>query len=193
MARTIDSGLSATLGDSQTEIFHLFEFIFSTSTIRYCTAPHDSVWDSKTWIGIGGALAYEAIEETNDMIAGAVTLTLSGVNQSMIAVFLTENFIGREATIYRGHINTTTGAQEGEPLEEYNGFLNSGFQVHETRAENGKGTVRVKTRLVGATALFKVRRGIITNLGSHQAVFSGDKFFEFMPDLQDKPITWGIV
>ena len=38
----------------------------SGGTLRYTTAPTDVSWDSLTWVGIGGAIEFDAPSETAD-------------------------------------------------------------------------------------------------------------------------------
>ena len=77
------------------------------------------------------------------------------------------------------------------PVFAFSGFMNGGFEVTETPGNRDGGTVDVEGRLVSRLASLLQPRGFRTNRESHQTVYRTDQFFEFVPGLAGKDMTWG--
>jgi len=170
---------------------HFISLDFSGGTIYLVTLPHDVDWDGETWLGVGGLLGFEPIEEVPDLRATGVPVRLSGVDQTIIAILLSENYRGRSAEIYRAKF-AVDGTIVADPINIFTGRLNSGFEIRDVFDEKGAqtGTVEITVRLVSDLALLGYTRGIKTNLASHQAVEPDDTFFQHVNGIPQE-ILWG--
>jgi len=179
--------------DETGELFHFMEFQFSGGTIRYTTGPHDMTWNGQTWTGIGGALGFEPVEEGADLRAQGMAVVMSGVNQAIINVLLSQNYLGREAMVWMAHLDSSKKII-CDPSKDliFSGRMNDGFDVEEVPGDHSKpGSVIIRARLVSRLSDLGARNGIQTTLGVHQAFFPGDMFFEFIPDMLGKRFSWG--
>ncbi len=193
MTRTLTAGMTNQVVADTAELLYLYELQLSGGTVRYCTGTHDTTWNGLTWTGVGGALQHDAIQEAGDLSSGHVLLTLSGVDRALISVLLTQGYLGRGVKIYLGSIDVATMGVMIDPIPVFTGYLNGGWSIHERRssgAGGGNNTVTIECRLVDRLSDLDLRKGLQTNLQSHQAVFSTDKFFEFVPSLASKRIVW---
>lgn len=194
MTRVLTPAFETAVESETGEVIHLIKAEFDTCAypdILYWTTGSVAIlWDSQTWQAIGGALSWEAISEAGDDRAGGVPITLSGVDLSIISLLLSHKFRGRGVTIWRAHLNPTTGAVIADPYKVFKGLMNDKWEVTEQVADEGS-TIDVKTRLVSRIALFRQLKGIRTNLASHQRHFSGDTFFQNVPILVGRKIYWG--
>jgi len=192
MTRSLEAGmLSSIAAQSGREILHLISIDLPTvGTLYLCTAPHDVDWDSETWEGIGGAIGFEGVAESEDKKSGRVKITVSGVDQAVLASLLTYNIRGRVVELYYAHLNTETGAIVSDPFLLFQGYANEGIQVEEIRDTRGRGTVDIKLTAVDRFIYIGRGRGIECNTASHQRHFSGDTFFQHVPKLMGKTIEW---
>jgi hypothetical protein len=185
MTRGLTANMVTAAQAASGEIFYLYELEFSGGTLRYTTAPNDMSWDGQTWVSIGGHLRFEGVKESRDLTGQSVRVILDGVNQAVISALLGQNYIGRTAKIYLGHI-ASTGAITTDPYLLFSGYLNSAFRVEEQPNE----TCRVSTSLVSFLARFKQQRGIKASVASHEDIFAGDTFWQHITEIPVK-VWWG--
>lgn len=191
MSRTLSVGMQTAVAAENGEFIHFIELAFSSATKRLSTGVVDMAWNSETWEAVGGALAVDTITETPDLSAGAIDLTLSGVDQAILAVLLSELYVGRTVKVWLAHLNPAAGTIIADPVLMFSGYMNGGWTIEENRPTDGSfGTVTVKGRCVGRLAGLDLRKGIQTNLTSHQAIHPGDLFFTHTQSLASQPIIW---
>jgi hypothetical protein len=197
MVRSLATGFSAAISAETSTLTHLIELNTSDGATRLTTSPTDISWDSNTWTGIGGALVFGAISETDDGRAQGVEIRLSGVEQTIINLILSYNVRGREARIYIAHI-AADGTIVADPYQAFSGYLNDRWKITEERQK--KRTVTITTRMVSRVAVFQKANPVRANIHSHREMLrrSGatgaalsDTFFTFLPKLVGKPIYWG--
>lgn len=196
MTRSIDSTLLATLTEqSGHDIVHFIELQFSGGTVRATTAPMDLVWNTFTWEALGGLLDVDGFAESFDMGGIGARLRLSGVDQSILAILLSQNFRGRRARVWYAKLTPADGTVTGTPLLMFDGLMNEGWSVRESRGDFGGGTVDLSTKLLARiNDLIRVR-GIRCNLHSHQqqpiSGVSSDTFFQNTAQIPGRKIYWG--
>lgn len=146
----------------------------------------------RSWIGFGGNLGFEQIEESTDLKANRVTAVLSGVDQSIVSIILSQNYVGRYAKIYRGHFGSNYKLLS-DPILMFWGYMNGGFEINEVRGEDGEGekTVEIRMELQDRISSLERVKGIQTNSDSHQQFFPDDGFFDLVPEHMTKTIVWG--
>lgn len=159
-----------------------------TSGLEFQVA--DDTQLTKKWTGIGGNLGFEAITESNDLAAQGTDIILSGVDQSIISIVLSKKYIGRYCRTWLCHFNSSAIIIDS-PLMIFWGRMNGGFDIEETREEDVPGTVEIRLRAVDRMGDLTRVRGIQTNLESHQKLYKGDMFFEFVDKTINKVIKWG--
>lgn len=171
---------------------HLIAFQFSSGTLRLTTASVDIAWNNVMWTAIGGAMKFDAISETADLTAAQVNITVSGVDQGVIAALLNNFYVYRTVQVYRAAFDGTTGAIVADPVLIFQGLMNGGFQVKETRKEENQeaGTVEVVARCMSRVANLDQREGIQTNTISHDRLYPGDQYFSFVQQIANVPLVW---
>lgn len=205
MSRTLPSAVQTEIEKrTGAEITHLLRIDHSGGTIRWTTATRDVDADvgdgagAQTWISIGGALEVGIPEETDDRRAQGLRLSLSGVDQTIISVILSNELRGRFAYLHRAWL-ADDGTVAGT-LELFRGLQNREYRVEEDSPQEGREpTCTVSTRVVSRLVELQRHRMVRTNLTSHQQMLERagvpdpetDDFFKFVPTLQDKEIRWG--
>ena len=195
--RTLTAGMQTAVAAQTGEIAYLFQIDSSGGSVRLATSPVNISWNSQTWEGIGGTLAFSAVEETPDMSGQGVELTLSGVNQTIISVLLNNQFRGYEVRIWLAHF-ASTGTIVSSPLEIFRGRQLSDYRITETRRENDQpGTVSVKTKVQSRLAVLLNAQPVLTSEVSHNdmlkraGVATGDTFFRNVPAIAGPSLDWG--
>ena len=191
-ARPLSPAMLAAIGALAGEMCYLMSFAFDSGVVYLTTASADLTVNGETWLAIGGAITFGGITEAGDLSASQVDITVSGVNTSVIAVLLGSPYVYRTAQIYLVGFDPVTRAVLGSPVLLFQGLMNGGFQIKETRkaAEGHAGTVEVIARVAERVALLDQREGIQTNVPSHNLLYPGDLFFSFVTQLANAPVSW---
>lgn len=196
MPRALVAAMLTDIADvTGTEKTEFIELNFSGGVFRLATAGIDISWNGFAWQAVGGRLSVDGFSETADPDASGNRLILSGVDQSIIAAILGQNYRGRIARIWYAHLDPVTGAVVANPVLMFDGYMNDGFKIDESRGDFGGGTVDVSTKLVARINDLAKVRGIRTNLHSHQVApvtgASTDTFFQTVPTIPGRKIYWG--
>lgn len=104
MDRGASAGWVAEASRQKSQPFHLYELHLDSGTIYATDAPRDIIWNGNTYLAVAHFIEHSAIEETAELKVTRCTVTLSGVDQSMISVVLNENTIDRRLKIYKGFL-----------------------------------------------------------------------------------------
>ncbi len=184
MSRTLPTGMVAKLTEGEIELFHALELQFST-TIYLWTGIGDKTLtpeggSSNTYLGVGNILNIGESAETADLSAKGLNLSLNGLNSSILSAALSENYQGNLAKLYLGIVGVSNMA------EVFSGYMDV-MTINEA-AETVEISLSVESRLI---ALERPRVARYTK-SSHQSISgnSGDKFFNFLTDIQDKRVEW---
>jgi len=190
MPRELTTAMKTAMAAQTGTIVHFISMVFSGGTAYLTTAPRDVLWNSQTWEGIGGVLSFEPIEESPDGRATGTTVQISAVDQTILAAILGQNFRGRKIEIYEAHVDDA-GDIIADPMLCFEGFMNAGVEIRETRRERAGGTVDIRLRVVSRVAELSRINGIRTNIASHQTYYSDDTFFQNTPGIAHREIVWG--
>jgi hypothetical protein len=192
MSRTLPAALLTALSQPEVQPFYAIEALFDDdddtrydeagylgeNAIRLWTGYGDKTVNSEAYIGSGDVLSISGLEEVNDLSAKNITITLNGIASSIISIALSEPYQRRLCRVYFGTDDTTA-------IEVFSGFMNT--MSIEDSGETSTITLTVESKLV---ALERASNRRYTH-ENHVARNSGDTFFSFVADLQDKDVVWG--
>ncbi len=140
-------------------------------------------WGGFTWLGAGPFGGLEAIEEGQDLIAQPVKLILSGVDTNIITDAMTTQYQGRAITIYVVPLNPETLALTDAPEEVWSGFMD----VMKGEVDHGQGRIVLTCehwlRVDPAASRYTDEQ--------QQALFAGDRFFQFTHEIPNFVGKWG--
>lgn len=190
MARTLTAAALAQIQAQRAETFHLLSLSFSGGTIRFTTGPHNVTWSGQTWSAAGGAMSFEAVNETPDPSGQRLKIILDGVALTSITALLAESYIGRLGTLRRGYLNAA-GEIIADPITLFTGYLNAPWDVTENW-DSDNPYCKVETELVSPLAVFNQIRGIRADRNSHQAHFASDTFFSHIMEKPAGDFGWGL-
>lgn len=185
MSRDIDSTMLTALASGEFNPFYAIDLNFhnpstnAAAPLYLWTGVGDLSANSNTYTGVGDLLAISDLEEASDLKVTGLTLTLSGVPDSILTAALSHEYSGRDAKVYFG-IDGNSNL-----IEVFTGFMDQ--MVIDDTPEAATITLSVENRLIDLerTNVFRYTQE------SHGALYSGDTFFSYVQDLQDKQIEWG--
>jgi hypothetical protein len=180
MSRDIATVITNALDDEVMQPFFAIDLEFDSGTLRFWTGVGDKTINGQTYIGAGAFLGISDIEETAEIAAAGMTLTLSGIPSELLSLALTEPYQNRRCLIYFGIAGSEasmailfTGTMDRMDIEE--------------GPETSTISLAVENRLLDLERI-RVRR--FTN-SDQQSRFPGDRGFEFVETIQDREIFWG--
>lgn len=179
MSRSIPAAIVTALGQEEISPFYAVELNFDGGTIRLWTGFGDRVIDGQTYIGTGSLLSVAGIEEAADLSAKGASLTLSGVDQSIVSIALQEPYQGRSARILFGV------TEVNDFVEVFAGLMDTMTIQHS--GETVTITLTIESKLVTLQRA-NVRRYTSAN---HKLRYSTDTFFDYVTDIADKELVWG--
>ena len=196
MSRTIDSGLLAALTGNSVEPFYAVELLFDVKTTTDVNGNPIDLGPMRMWTGLGnrtinvrgtnqvfagtGALLnIAAAEEVGDLSAKAMTISLTGLDSSIISLAMQEPYQRRKARVYMGEKNVSS------VVEIFSGQMDT-MQITD---EPDMSTVimTIESKLV---ELERSRNWRYTD-ESHKSRHSGDTFFSYVQSIQDQQVAWG--
>ena len=162
--------------------FLALEIELDSGIIRLWNGYDDLEIDGESYIGAGTLLQISAVEETGEIAAKGVTMTLAGLSTEIISLALAENYQNRTARVYVGAI---TEAGEVQSSQIFAGRLD--VMTIEESGELTAITITAENRLID---LERPRSRRYTS-EDQKALYPGDLGLDYVNDLQDKVLDWG--
>lgn len=208
MSRTLDSSIISALSSGDIEPFFAFKMEFDSTTLLLYTGLGTITIGSDTYTGVGSLLSFTNVEESADIGAKKVTITLSGIPSTNLSLALTEPYQGREVTILFGIRNANVVYLIDENgdfiLTEQGGLID----VTDSSEPNASSTLFVgyidqmditegpetsSISVVLESKLLELERTRVLRYTSaiQKALYTGDKGFDFVDELQGQTFNWG--
>ena len=187
MTRSSTTAFNNAIAADNVDPFFAVKLEFESGDTRLWTGTGDVSFEagsgSETFQGAGDLASVSAVEENGGVESGGVTFSLSGINSSLLSLALSENYQGRNATLYLGLLSS--GSVIADSYILFRGAMDM-MDISDT-GETATIQVKAENRLV---ALKKAKFRRYTN-EDQKLIDPTDEGFSFINDLQDKTITWG--
>ena len=159
-------------------------FDFSGDPFYACTGNHTYSFGGNDYLGVGEIAGISNIEVTTDIAARSVTFTLSGVDSALRAHILSRtDYKGRAAKVYRGLMDSNFDMID-DPELKWSGRMDVASMLY--------GEVQMAEVVCEPLAAQLLRPNISRYSDEdHQLRSSGDKFFEFLAQIEQKDVIWG--
>ena len=180
----IDTAISSRLGADAQQMFFAVKAEFDTDDIRVWTGTDDITVNSETYTGAGTLLAISGVEEDLELKSSGLSISLSGMDSTVLNYALTENYQNRPITIFLGFQMGGSNESAGE-LTLFKGRMTS-LQINDT-PEGATVTIDCENRLVDLDRPSNLRYTV----ESQEFLNSGDTGFNRVQSLADKQIAWG--
>jgi hypothetical protein len=185
MSRDIEQSLITALESGEFSPFyavelHLHNPITSTDAPLYLwSGVGDFTSGGKTYSGVGDLLSISGIDEVAELKASGISMTLSGVPDSLLTPALSHEYSGRLCKVFFGI--------EGNSnlIETFTGYMDT--MTITDNPESSLISVTVENVLIDLERVNPFRY----TQESHASLYSGDTFFSYVNDLQDQQVDWG--
>lgn len=181
MARDLHADYTTAVTSAELAPILLFKAEFDSGDLNLWTGVGDIVWNSDTYTGAGNLLEVTAVEETQDLKANGVQFTLSGISASIIATALTEDYQGRDVSIWFGLLES--GAVKADPFLLFKGRMD--VMTIDESADTATIMLTAESVLID---LERPNERRYTD-EDQQTEYAGDLGFEFVASLQEKEIV----
>ena len=186
MPRGLTSAVKTELATGNISPILLVEIEFSTP-IYFTNSSFDIVsavsGTSRTYSSSGHFKTISNVSETNQPTKNSLSIQLSGVEQSLIAVALNENIINDNVYIYRGFLNSSNSLI-ADP------FLLFFGTIDEFKISDNLDKANLILTITSHWGNFGKTSGRTTTDNSQQRFFADDKGMEFSA-LTVRDIRWG--
>ena len=183
MARDLTAGVITQLQAASVEVGVLFEGEFASGWVRLWSGVGTLSWDGKSWSGVGTLLGISGIDETNEIRASGLTVSLSGVPSDLLSAALGDARSGKTGRVYLAFFSG--GSIVADPILQFEGRLD--VPAIEDGPDTATISISYESELID---LERARERRYTP--EDQAIdFPGDLGFAYIAALQDAQITWG--
>lgn len=181
MSRTL-TGAAQTVADAEHCPYLVFVSLdFSSGFVYVCNATHDVIWNGITWRGAGEMGEISAIEETTELKMNGINLAVSGVDPTNLSTALLDHSQGRDVQIWWAPLSN--GVPVADPVGPWK------YRMDTPKISLGQ-LARVIYSAESRMADWSNPRELRYTDQDQQALFAGDKFFEFVPDMQELTILF---
>jgi hypothetical protein len=187
MSRTLTSPVSTALAAESVRLAYLVELAFDTAPLRIWTGKGAFEWTAggRTFAGYGDLLNVSPVEETENVEANGLEVTLSGTSPTIISVLLSENYRNRRVRVWLALFDPTSGALLADPVSIFAGRMD--VIALTDAGESAQVRVSCESKLID---LKRPRERRLTH-EDQQDLYAGDLGLEYVAGLQDKETPWG--
>lgn len=189
MILSLDSTAQARVASTVRGAHWLIQLELTTGTMYVTTWPHDLTISGQTYTAIHIDVA--DVSESENGAADKVTLSIAIVSQAMLALALgsLDTYRGRKVKLYVQFVDDTF-QPAGAAVHYWTGRMEPARVVPEERDEGGiGGRIDIPCNRAGVSRA-RGTDGLRISDAQHQAVYSGDKGYEYITTLVEKPATW---
>jgi len=183
MSRDLTTAVQNQLSADELEPFFAVKLNFDSGDLRLWTGYGDITVDSETYTGGGQLLDISEIEETVEIAARGITMSLNGVDSSLVSLALTENYQTRSAKVYLGVLSS--GAVVASPYQPFDGRMDV-LSIDDS-GDTATITMTAESRLIDLERP-RLRRYTSEDQKLRHPTDTG---LDFVAALQEKEIAWG--
>ena len=182
MTRTLTTAVKNELATDSLQPINLV-FINVDSGSRFTDHYKDVTYDSNTYTASSLFTKLTSVKESSKIEVSNITLSFTGADQTIISLFLNNNYMEKEAEVYKALIDSNEQVI-ADPFLLFKGRIES-FSIDESINQSNANIV-----VASHWSDFKKIEGRKTNTNSQQLHFANDLGFEFASQtVQD--IKWG--
>lgn len=182
MTRLINAATIAALNSDNLNMASLVELDFTTP-IKMTNWARNVSANGTSYLTSSDLLSIDEVSETSDLQVNSLNITFSGVSQTFVSLFLSNNYIDVRARIWKA-VLTNTDTVIGDAILTFDGRITS-YNIDES---DSKSTVEVE--IASHWKDFQLTKGRKTNHNTQQLFFPGDEGFRFAAK-STKDIKWG--
>lgn len=168
----VTAAVEAATLDNQPPVL-LVEIEFTSVTLYLTNAGRDIEWSGISWLANGFITADPENSQERELRTTSDSIGLTGVDQTVTAILLTESQVNRPVTIREAFIDKSTGQIIPDP------YIRDVYFISQVSMTQDLDTAEVELTLAGEFADFEFRAGIRTTDASLQRIYPGDRLFRY--------------
>jgi hypothetical protein len=184
MPRPMSSGMLAALQASSLQPAIFVQATFASATAFMWSGVGNTTWNGHTWLGLGSLLGITSMEDGATVEARGITVTLSGIDASLLASCLSDFQLGLPVTVYLGMFSG--GSLIADPITSWAGRMDQ--PTIDVSGTDATISINCENRLVDMN--IPVDRRYTNN--DQQMTWPGDLCFQFVDGLQEQTLYWGL-
>ncbi len=193
MTIATDAGFDALAAGAAYVPVLLVEMQFGSGTLRLTPYPLTLTAMGQTWTGLGTIGQVGELRESEDGAAEKLTLTLSPVDLSTLALAMGNptNYQDRPVRIWMALLDPQTYAMPGAPVLRFAGVMDVIKLPRNASGDGEQQTGRIEVECV--TAAYDVRSNpssLRLSNAQHQARYPGERGLEYVGSLIAQPTVW---
>lgn len=185
MSRGFPSNVLTALSAQHVVLVTFAKIEFPSGTVYLHNSIGTFTFGGNSYQGVGDLGEISQIEEGNDVSPYAITLSLSGLDTTIVGAALNEDYYQRPVTVYLGVLNDT-GALIADPTVVWEGFID---QMNVSLGADGGDVIALVAE--SELTIFDKSSNLKYTHAQQQKEHSGDLFFEFMTGIDGAKIRWG--
>lgn len=186
MSRNLTPELVDRVGRRFAKSCRMVTIYFDDGVLRRTTFAHDLDWDGFTWISYPDLLGVGAIVEDTNLEIAPFTVTLSGVDQTQLALALQTNYVDRICEVWLAYPDEEGRLTADNPPIA----LARGLTDTPTIEDTPGGLTALNLTVTSPYGDIDGKNGRQTNDQVQQAVFPGDRFFDLVSQTPRR-LIWG--
>lgn len=183
MSRSVDSTLSAALVAEEIYPAILADLTFRSGPQYVWTGVGDLVWSGNTYSGVGSLGYCSGVPEGVSVQAQGTTVSLSGIDSTLLNDCLTDIQIGAAATLWIGALQN--GAIVGTPYKWFSGT------VDKAPIRTGPKTMTIALSLETRMSLLQRGSNRRYTAADQRRKYPTDTAFDWVEILNDVALRWG--
>jgi hypothetical protein len=182
--KTFSSEVEAELEADIVRPVYLVELVFTSTTIRLCSARKDIPWDGHDWLGNGWFKGLSNIRDTGDIQATNVSIDFTGLSATLIAEVLGDSHQKQVGRIYLAFLDA-----DGDIIPDPELLFEGGLDQAPFR-ENGESSTLTLT-YESTLVLLKQTPELRYTDQAQKALFPGDLGFIEVNAINEWTGFWG--
>jgi len=182
----LDSSIVNALSESNVYPFIAVKAFFDSGNVLVWSGTDDITISSETYTGAGSLLSVSGFEESQELKTNGVTVTISGMDETVLGYALSENYQNRKLIVYLGFLDGGTNEVKGV----MNAFTGRMTSMNINDGPSGAIiSVNAENRLIDLRKASMLRY----NKESQKFIAGGttDTAFNRVQKVQDQEILWG--
>lgn len=180
----LTSGQLAAIESANLRPAFFVEAHFVNGPIYVWSGRGSITWNAQTWLGVGTLGTISTIEEGSGVEAKGITLSMSGIDSSLLGEVMLEFQVGLPCIVRLGLFDTN-GALIDDPIIAWSGRMDQ--PTVDVDGQTCTISINCENRLVEMNVAVDRR---YTN-EDQQLDYPGDRGMEFVSSIQDVTIYWG--
>ena len=181
--RDLPASLLNALATDSIRPFYAIEFMFDTAPLRLWSGiglkEINVQGADQNFTGFGDLILIGNLDEVNDLSAKSLSISLSGLNSSVLSLALQEPYQRRICRLYFGEQSVP------DVIQVFSGKMNR--MTIQDEATSSQISMEVESNLVelGRSSNWRYTDE------NHKSRYSGDTFFSYVQTIQDQQVAWG--